>query len=66
MTETEKRAFDPLDMRNYSLEKFREIKAGPVMQRMKLIGVPLAVLVFLIFQWRWCGTIDLFESQTLF
>ena len=44
MADIDKTAFDPLDMRNYSLEKFKEIKAGPIMQRLKLIGVPLAVL----------------------
>ena len=64
MADIDKTAFDPLDMRNYSLEKFKEIKAGPIMQRLKLIGVPLAVLLFLMFQLRWCGTIELFETQT--
>ncbi len=56
--------FDPLDMRNYSLEKFKEIKSGTWMERLKLIGVPLAVLLFLYFHLRWCGTIDIFETQT--
>lgn len=64
MPTVNKAAFDPLDMRNYSLEKFKEIKAGPIMQKMKLIGVPLAILAFLYFQLRWCGTIELFETQT--
>ena len=64
MADIDKTAFDPLDMRNYSLEKFKEIKAGPIMQHLKLIGVPLAVLLFLMFQLRWCGTIELFETQT--
>ena len=60
MADIDKTAFDPLDMRNYSLEKFKEIKAGPIMQRLKLIGVPLAVLLFLMFQLPWCGSIELF------
>ena len=57
-------AFDPLDMRNYSLEKFKEIKAGPWMERIKFIGVPLAVLLFLYFHMQWCGRIEMFELQT--
>ena len=36
--------FDPLDMRNYGLEKLQEIQAGPIMARAKFIGVPLALL----------------------
>ncbi|CAK7036342.1 SLC13 family permease [Saezia sanguinis] len=64
MSTTDKAAFDPLDMRNYSLEKFKEIKAGPIMQNLKLIGVPLAILAFLFFELQWCGTIELFETQT--
>ena len=57
-------AFDPLDMRNYSLEKLKEIQAGPIMQKMKLVGVPIGVFAFLYFHMQWCGTIDLFENQT--
>ena len=64
MSSVEKPAFDPLDMRNYSLEKFKDIKAGTWMERLKLIGVPLAILSFLFFHLQWCGTIDLFEQQT--
>lgn len=56
--------FDPLDMRNYSLEHFKEIKAGPWMERLKLSGVPLAILVFVFFELQWCGPIELFETQT--
>lgn len=64
MSSVEKPAFDPLDMRNYSLEKFKDIKAGTWMERLKLVGVPLAILSFLFFHLQWCGTIDLFEQQT--
>lgn len=61
---TPKLSFDPLDMQNYSLEKFKHIQAGLWMERLKLIGVPLAVLAFLVFDRQWCGTIMLFEVQT--
>lgn len=44
-----KKVFDPLDMSNYSLEKFKEIKAGIWMERIKFIGMPLAILLFLFF-----------------
>lgn len=53
---------DPLDMRNYGLEKLKDIKAGAWMERAKLIGVPLAILIFLYFQLRWCGKIEFFEN----
>ncbi len=52
---------DPLDMRNYGLEKLKEIEAGPWMERFKYIGVPLGILVFLYFQLRWCGSIEMFD-----
>lgn len=54
--------FDPLDMRNYGLEKLQEIKAGPWMERAKLIGVPLAIALFLVFHFQWCGPIGYFEQ----
>lgn len=57
-------AFDPLDMRNYSLEKFKEIKSGIWMERIKFIGMPLAILLFLIFHLQWIGPIEIFETQT--
>ena len=56
--------FDPLDMRNYGLEKLQEIKAGPWMERAKIIGVPLAIFLFLFFHLQWCGKIGFFEEQT--
>ena len=56
--------FDPLDMRNYSLEKLPEMKGGKILDFLKLIGVPLAILSFLYFDLRWCGTIEPFEQQT--
>lgn len=55
-------AMDPLDMRNYGLEKLQEIPGGPWMERAKLAGVPLAVLLFLVFHLRWCGPIDFFDK----
>jgi len=51
-------AFDPLDMRNYSLEKLPTLPAGPVMQAIKKVGVPLAILFFCIFHFQ------LFEIQS--
>lgn len=58
------KTFDPLDMRNYSLEKFKDIKAGIWAERLKLIGVPLAIFAFLYFELQWCGRIEMFEMQT--
>ena len=57
--------FDPLDMRNYGLEKLREIEAGPWMSRAKFIGVPLAILAFMFFHFQWCGQIEIFHSAKL-
>lgn len=54
--------FDPLDMRNYGLEKLKDIAAGPWMARAKLLGVPLGVLAFLFFHLQWCGKIGYFEA----
>lgn len=64
MSTADKLAFDPLDMRNYSLEKLKEVHAGPIMQKMKLVGVPLGIFAFLYFHLQWCGTIEIFETQT--
>ena len=57
--------FDPLDMRNYGLEKLQDIEAGPWMKRLKFIGVPLAILAFLFFHLQWCGPIELYETAKL-
>lgn len=57
--------FDPLDMRNYGLEKLQEIQAGPIMARAKFVGVPLALLAFLFFHFQWCGPIDIFNTAKL-
>ncbi len=57
--------FDPLDMRNYGLEKLQEIQAGPWMSRAKYIGVPLAILAFLFFHFQWCGPIEIFDTAKL-
>lgn len=56
--------FDPLDMRNYGLEKLQDIQAGVWMTRARFVGVPLAILAFLYFHFQWCGPIDMFETQT--
>jgi len=58
-------AFDPLDMRNYGLEKLKEITAGPIMQKLKLVGVPLAILAFLFFHYQWCGPIEIYDTAKL-
>ena len=55
-------SFDLLDMRNYGIEKLKEIKAGAWMQRAKFIGVPLGVLAFLYFHLHWCGPIEFFDA----
>ncbi len=57
--------FDALDMRNYGLEKLREIQVGPWMSRAKFIGAPLAILAFMFFHFQWCGPIGIFESAKL-
>lgn len=57
--------FDPLDMRNYGLEKLQEIQAGVWMNRAKFIGVPLAILAFLFFHFQWCGPIEIFDTAKL-
>ncbi len=57
--------FDPLDMRNYGLEKLKDIAVGPVMAKAKFIGVPLAILAFLFFHFQWCGPIELYETTKL-
>lgn len=56
--------FDPLDMRNYSLEKFKDINSGVWAERIKFIGIPLAILSFLYFELRLCGSIEMFDTQT--
>ncbi|MBX3650116.1 MAG: anion permease [Burkholderiales bacterium] len=58
-------AFDPLDMRNYGLEKLQEIQAGPWMAKLKFVGVPLAILAFMFFHFQWCGPIELYETAKL-
>jgi anion transporter len=57
--------FDPLDMRNYGLEKLQEIQAGPWMSRAKFIGVPFAILAFMFFHFQWCGPIEMFNTAKL-
>ena len=57
-------SFDPLDMRNYGLEKLQEIPGGPWMARAKLVGVPLVVLLLLFFHLRWCGPIAFFDNAS--
>ena len=57
--------FDPLDMRNYGLEKLQTIAAGPWMARLRLIGVPLAILAFMFFHFKWCGSIELYDTAKL-
>ena len=62
--QTPSSTFDPLDMRNYTLEKLPEMKGGVWVDRVKFVGIPLAVFMFLYFDLRWCGTIGVFETQT--
>lgn len=56
--------FDPLDLRNYSLEKLPVIKGGILAERVKFMGVPLALALFCYFQFQWCGSIQIFEAQS--
>jgi anion transporter len=55
--------FDPLDLRNYSLEKFKDIKPGRIMESLKVYGFPIAVVLFFFFHLRLCGSIELFDAQ---
>ena len=55
-------AVDPLDMRNYGLEKLQEIQPGKWMAKAKLAGFPLGILAFLFFHFRWCGPISFFDA----
>lgn len=52
-------------MRNYGLEKLKDIAAGPWMTRAKLVGVPLGLLAFLYFHLQWCGPISFFEEANV-
>lgn len=52
-------------MRNYGLEKLKDIAAGPWMTRAKLVGVPLGLLAFLYFHLQWCGSISFFEEANV-
>ncbi|WP_316898794.1 SLC13 family permease [Pseudodesulfovibrio indicus] len=56
-------SFDPLDMRNYTLEKLPTLPAGPIMEKIKKVGVPLAVLVFCMFHFQFFE-IESFTAQT--
>ena len=41
-------SFDPLDMRNYMLEKLPEMKGGVWADRVKFAGVPLAIFFWVM------------------
>lgn len=56
---------DPLDMKNYGIGNLKEMKAGPWMERIKFIGVPLGILLFLYFELRWCGSIEMFDNAQM-
>ena len=56
-------SFDPLDMRNYTLEKLPSLPAGPFMEMIKKVGVPLAVLFFCAFHFQFFE-IQSFAAQT--
>ncbi len=43
--------FDPLDMNNYRIEKLPQMKKSGVERWMALLGVPLAVLSFIVIYW---------------
>ena len=65
MSTTPAQPFDPLDLRNYSLEKFKDIRPGRIMATLKVYGFPIAVALFFFFHLRWCGRIELFEAQKM-
>ena len=55
--------FDPLDMRNYTLEKLPKLPKTRLMILLQKIGLPLGVFLFIYFHFQWCGTIEVFEVQ---
>ncbi|WDP93237.1 MAG: anion permease [Desulfobacter sp.] len=58
------RQFDPLDMSNYTLERLPVLPTGPIMALLKKIGLPMAVLFFCFFHFKFCGSFESFEVQT--
>lgn len=44
-------AFDPLDMNNYKVEKLPKMKKSAFEKWMAIIGGPLAILSFILFNW---------------
>lgn len=64
MSQAKIQPFDPLDVSNYSLEKLPDIKGSVWMDRVKFIGLPLGIFLFLYFYLQWCGPIEVFESQS--
>ena len=51
MAEARKREHDPLDMGNYNLEKLPKIRKSRFEKSMARIGGPLAILLFILFNW---------------
>lgn len=57
------KVFDPLDMKNYTLEKLPKLPKTPMMVLMQKIGLPLGILIFLFYHYKLGGTIEVFETQ---
>ena len=51
MAEARRREHDPLDMGNYNLEKLPKIRKSRFEKGMARIGGPLAILLFILFNW---------------
>ena len=56
--------FNPLDMRNYTLEKLPVLPSGKIQQFLKDIGIFLALAFFLFWHFKLTGKIEIFEEQT--
>ncbi len=57
------KVFDPLDMKNYTLEKLPKLPKSPMMIIMQKIGLPLGIFVFFFYHYKLGGTIEVFELQ---
>ncbi len=57
------KVFDPLDMKNYTLEKLPKLPKTPVMILLQKIGLPLGLFLFFYYHYQLGGSIEIFEVQ---
>lgn len=51
MKEEKERTFDPLNMQNYRIEKLPKMQKSGLEKRMAQVGLPLAIIVFILIYW---------------